>query len=102
MRKQKLSVIVLAAVFVLLLTVHFAVLVPLAAGGDEGSSAPLPEGDPGEGVIGVGDGVRYLMIDRQIERKEIQSIKVVNSSGDFMFVKQKLTNVVVVLFEMPE
>lgn len=91
MHKQKLSIIILAAVFALLMIVHFAILVPLANNGDEGTKPPLPEGDPGEGVIGVGDGVRYLMIDRQIQRKEIQSIKVVNENSDFMFIKQKIT-----------
>lgn len=91
MHKQKISVIVLAAIFALLMIVHFAILVPLANSQEGGGETTLPEGDPGEGVIGVGDGVRYLMIDRQIQRKEIQSIKVVNDKGDFMFVKQKLT-----------
>ena len=90
MRKNKISVIVLAVLFALLTVTHFAILVPLASSGEEGTT-PLPEGDPGEGVIGIGGNVRYLLIDRQIERKEMQSIKVCNESGEFMFVKQKLT-----------
>ena len=71
MRKNKISVIVLAVLFALLTVTHFAILVPLASSGEEGT-APLPEGDPGEGVIGIGGNVRYLLIDRQIERKEMQ------------------------------
>lgn len=79
--KQKRPFIICAAIFVALLIVYFAVIVPLVNSGTEDVTT-----DPIETVAGevLGTNNRYLMFP-QVERKNMQSIVVENEYGTFEF-----------------
>lgn len=79
--KQKRPVVVCAILFVVLLIAYFAVVRPLVNSGLEAEETEPLETVEGE-VIGIND--RYLMFP-QVERKNMQSIKVENEYGTYEF-----------------
>ena len=81
MSKQKKKLFLLLGIFVALVALYFAVIVPLVESGQLPLDTDPPETVGGE-VIGAGD--RY-MIYPQVERKNIRSLKVENGDGSYEF-----------------
>ena len=81
MSKQKKKLFLLLGIFVALVALYFAVIVPLVESGQLPLDTDPPETVGGE-VIGAGD--RY-MIYPQVERKNIRSLKVENEHGSYEF-----------------
>lgn len=79
-KRKKLSLIITAALLVILAIVYFAVIVPLTSEADTTVSLDLIEGEA-EGPNG-----RYLMFP-QISRESLESVKVTNSEGTYTFVR---------------
>ena len=81
MSKQKKKLFLLLGIFVALVALYFAVIVPLVESGQLPLDTDPPETVGGE-VIGAND--RY-MIYPQVERKNIRSLKVENEHGSYEF-----------------
>ena len=85
MSKQKKKLFLLLGIFVALVALYFAVIVPLVESGVISVETNPPETVEGE-VIGLND--RY-MIYPQVERKAISSLKVENGHGSYEFYQDK-------------
>ena len=83
--KQKKKLFLLLGIFVALVALYFAVIVPLVESGMIPVETNPPETVEGE-VIGLND--RY-MIYPQVERKGISSLKVENAHGSYEFYQDK-------------
>lgn len=81
--KSKKLIITLSSVFVLLVALLFAVVLPIVNSGDD-TTTPAPVPLEGEGVL-----YGSLMTYPQVKEESIESISILNDNGGYSFAKDE-------------